>query len=138
MTDPMDTFREIHADSFLRAYERCINPADQGLGTPALICAALAAELGLKLLLVRSGIEKNGHDLKALLAALPAAESAAIVERLQEQFPDWPGQLDRASKAFVDWRYVYESEGPREVNIYFVGALASAVNARVRAARGAT
>lgn len=138
MTDPLDTLKELHADSFLRAYERCINPKDQGLSIPALICATLSAELGLKLLLCRNGRKKRGHDLKMLMNALPVAERSAIVDQLRGKFSDWSDQLEKADTAFVNWRYFYESETLIEVNIHFVGALASAINARVRESGGAT
>lgn len=130
--DPIELFKELHADSFLRAYERCINPPAQGLGTPALICAALSAELGFKILLARNGNEKSGHNLTKLLEALPDKEKSVIIERLQEQHWDWAEQLEQASRAFVDWRYIYESKEPKEINIHFVGKLASVVNEMVR------
>lgn len=138
MDDPMLIFAELHAESFLRAYERCIKPAGQGLGTPALICAALSAELGLKAILARHRTPTGKeHKLKKLLELIPAPDREWIVHTTAGSFPDFDQQLEKASEAFVDWRYIYESKTPKELNIFFVGAFASAISQRIVKARNA-
>jgi hypothetical protein len=139
MDDPLSIFTEIHANSFLRAYDRCMYPLDQGLGTPALICAALSAELGMKTILSKYGIGfGREHDLSKLLKLLPVAERDAIIAETSRSFSDFDAQLAKAAKAFVEWRYIYESKEPKELNIMFVGALAAAVNQRFSVVRTAT
>lgn len=134
MNDALQPLRTFHADSFRRAYERCMYPTEQGLGIPALICAALAAELGLKEILRQKGIPfGKKHELIDLLDLLPTDDRAWIRSEVQKEYPDMDQHLAKANRAFVDWRYFYESPGPIEVNIEFVGNLATAVVSRMQA-----
>ena len=92
MEDPLKILREFQAASFLRAYERCVNPPDQGLGNPAIVCAAFSAELGLKELLRQRGISfGRKHRLLKLIELLPAEDSDAIRSELAEHWSDLAG-----------------------------------------------
>ena len=56
-----------------------MSPPDQGLGMPALVCAALSAELALKELLNQRRISfKREHRLLELLKLLPQQDSDSI------------------------------------------------------------
>ena len=139
MKKPVLIYAELHADSFLQAYRRCIDPAGQGLGTPALICAALSAELGLKAILSSNGISfGREHNLRKLLDLVPPDDRTRIVEIASESYAAFEEELTKAAMAFIEWRYIYESEGPKEVNVFFVGALANAINQRIAEIRNAT
>lgn len=47
-------------------------------------------------------------------------------KELRTVFPDFDAQLEAANKAFVEWRYFFESKKPLNVNVLFIGGLASA------------
>jgi hypothetical protein len=136
MSDPLQFLREHTAESFLRAYERCMNPPSQDLGTPALICAAFSAELGLKEILRNHGIPfkkfKREHKYLNLLALLPQGETDSLRAEMISEWPDFNLQLTAASNAFVTWRYFFDSLDPIEVNGKFVAAFARTVLQRVR------
>ncbi|WP_169792251.1 HEPN domain-containing protein [Pseudohongiella spirulinae] len=125
---------KVQSQQFQAAFERCWNlnrefdlAPEYILGMPALMCAALSIEIGLKSLLIESGTRpKKEHNLRLLLNALPPAIKAAIVDEVKAKYPDFQSQIANAEKAFVTWRYFYESEEHIEVNILFVGALGAA------------
>jgi hypothetical protein len=130
--NPIQPLREFHALSFLRAYERCMEPAGQALGIPALICAAFGAEVGMKEILRQHGIAfEKKHELADLFTLLPQQHREAIRGQVSQSFPDFDAELDKANRSFVEWRYFYESPGPLNVNVKFVGTLAAAVMARL-------
>jgi hypothetical protein len=132
MNDPLQILREFNAGSFLRAYERCMNPPDQGLGMPALMCAAFSAELGLKELIRKlGGAVKKQHRYSDLLGLLPPNEVASIRAELTPRWPDLDAQMAKADDAFVQWRYFFESPTPIEVNVKFVADFAPVVLVRV-------
>ena len=72
---------------------------------------------------------KRDHDLRKLLNALPGYLKAAIVEEVSARFPDFDKQLSNAAKAFVTWRYFYESEENKERKNYVVMPFAKNTNA---------
>lgn len=132
MNDPFRILRELNAGSFLRAYERCTNPQDQGLGMPALMCAAFSAELGLKELIRKfGGTVKKEHKYSDLLTLLPKQEVNAILADLKTRWTDLDSQMSKANNAFVEWRYFFEKRTPIEVNVKFVADFARVVLTRV-------
>lgn len=134
--DPIKTLRELHAASFLRAYERCMNPPDQGLGMPALMCAAFSAELGLKELIRKNGgVVKKEHKYLDLLGLLPRNEERSIRAALAPRWPDLDVEMAKANNVFAQWRYFFESPTPIEVNMEFVADFARVVLRRVDGAR---
>jgi hypothetical protein len=132
MDDPLQILRELNAGSYLRAYERCMNPPDQGLGMPALMCAAFSAELGLKELIRNcGGAVKKEHKYSDLFKLLPPNEVDLIRTDLAPRWPDLDAQMTKADGAFVKWRYFFESPTLIEVNVKFVADFARAVLKRV-------
>lgn len=132
MSDPLKILRESNAVSFLRAYQRCMNPPDQGLGMPALMCAAFSVELGLKELLRQRNIAvEKQHKFTDLLKLLPQSDTSAIRAQLTPEWPDFDAQLAKADNAFVTWRYFFESPTPIEVNIKFDADFAGVVLGKV-------
>jgi hypothetical protein len=136
MVSPLQILAELNAEAFLHAYQRCIKPLDHLLGVPAIVCAAFAAELGLKAILQRRGLSnERGHNLQALLERLPADDRDAIVSETSKSFADFSTLLRQVADAFVDWRYIYESKGPKEGNLFFIGAFAGAIVRHLAAIR---
>ena len=100
------------ATAFFLAGERCAPPLSFGkykehtVSAPCIVCYALAAEIGMKLLLILSDIPvptgKNGHQLRGLYEALPcyAKDELRWIE----------DHLDEMNDSFVDWRYPYERD----------------------------
>ena len=127
---------QTHASQLQAAFERCWNVPlkkfdileNVSLGIPALICASLSVEIGLKTLLRSFDIDpKREHDLEKLLAKLPPDIYAQIKAETLKSYPDFDVQLENAKEAFVNWRYFYEAEKDMHINILFVGALGAAV-----------
>lgn len=130
---------KLQSEQLQAAFERCWNTDrhyDRLPGTPlampALICAALSAEIGLKALLFAGGAEPGReHNLSHLLSELPAHIRLAIVGEVSAAYTDFDAQLSNAEKAFVQWRYFYESKADININIKFVGALGAAIQRQV-------
>ena len=114
---------------FLRAYELCFPfPITYiPVGTPALICAALSAELGMKTLLFKEGRSAKGHNLKKLLRKLSSSDRDEIIALTKPSWPDFEDQLENAQDAFVDWRYIFEAKEDKFLNTRFVGTFAKAI-----------
>jgi hypothetical protein len=137
MDTPLQTFIDMHAEPFVRAGGFLLEQVHLGLGTPAIVCATLGAELSLKAILARHGIKwGREHSLKSLLGLVPPADRDAIIAQTRLAFPDFDAQLDKAANAFVDWRYVYESKLPKELNALFVTKFARAAAERLETIRG--
>lgn len=139
MGDERTFLAKIHAEQFQAAFERCWNAErshdripEVPLGVPAIVCAALSVEIGLKALLLDSGIRpKREHNLERLLNALPKAIQLAIVEEVSVAYPDFACQLANAAEAFVQWRYFYDARQELNVNALFLGALGAAVQRQI-------
>jgi hypothetical protein len=139
MEDHRILLAKIQSEQLQAAFERCWNTdrhydrlPDVSLGMPALICAALSAEIGLKALLFALGSNPGReHNLSNLLDALPSAMKATIIAEVTAAYPDFCTQLANAENAFVRWRYFYESKEEISVNILFVGALGAAIQKQV-------
>ena len=130
---------KVQSEQLQAAFERCWNTErhydrlpSAPLGMPALICAALSAEVGLKALLFAQGSDPGReHNLRKLMDKLPATDKAAIVAEVSASYPDFDEQLANAEGAFVRWRYFYESTEEIKVDILFVGALGAAIQRRI-------
>ncbi len=130
---------KVQSEQLQAAFERCWNTAREydrlpaaPLGMPALICAALSVEIGLKALLFEKGFDPGReHNLRKLLDRVPLSIRAKIVSEVSATYPDFEEQLTNAEVAFVRWRYFYESKDELNVNILFVGALGAAVQKQV-------
>jgi hypothetical protein len=117
------------SSAFLEAFRRCDPLSETGetkhfMAFPAVVCAAFSAEVGLKTLLERSGISAKGHDLKALFTKLPKELQYAIYEATKMPMEDFAAQLAHSRLAFSEWRYIYEAEGEKFINLRFLGGFA--------------
>ena len=130
---------KVQSEQLQAAFERCWNTERNydrlpgaPLSMPALICAALSAEIGLKALLFAQGNDPGReHNLRKLLDKLPAPTKAAIVAEVSAAYANFDEQLANAEGAFVRWRYFYESTENININILFVGALGAAIQRQV-------
>ncbi len=121
------------AGALLEAARRCDPenepPETQGdMGIPAIVCAALSAELSLKVLALQVGVKSRGHDLRVLLERLPAHLQVQVREGTLFSSAEFEKHLENARHAFVEWRYAYESEDLLLVHIGFLMALATALH----------
>ena len=142
MNPDMRLLAESQAWMFHAAYERCLvvpngvpnicgvaNSRSTPLALPAYICAAFAAEVGLKVLLERAGITARGHDLEKLFKKLPNDLQSRIREIASPFVNDFDSDLARAKNTFNDLRYVFEYNGPtKEMNLRVVAAISMAAN----------
>lgn len=120
------------ASAFLEAFRRCdplsAPEADEHfMAFPAVVCAAFAAEVGLKRILSRQGISAKGHDLRALYLKLSTEQKHAIFEKTGLPLEEFAAQLAHSRLAFLEWRYIYEQKGENFINIRFLGNFATAV-----------
>lgn len=138
----MTLLAEGQAWMFHAAYERCLvvpngvpeicgiaNSRNTPLALPAYICAAFAAEIGIKVLLDRSGISARGHDLEKLFKKLPGDLQSRIRQIAAPYVDDFDTDLANAKDTFNDLRYVFEYVGPaKEMNLRIVVAISMAAN----------
>lgn len=125
---------------FHAAYERCLvapngvpeicTPINQRvlpLSSPAYVCVAFAAEIGLKALLRREGVVARGHDLKKLFDQLPTNLQFEIRRQAAPYVEEFDSDLEKAKDAFQELRYVFEYAGPpKAVNFRVVVAISAA------------
>ncbi|MGY0505414.1 HEPN domain-containing protein [Luteimonas sp. e5] len=136
----MQLLMDTQALMFHAAYERClvesngvpnvctsINEEVLPLALPAYVCAAFAAEIGLKALLRREGIVARGHDLQKLFSQLPIRLQNEIRCQAAPYVDDFDSDLDKAKDTFQELRYVFEYTGPpKHVNFRVVVAISAA------------
>jgi HEPN domain-containing protein len=120
---------ESNAKKYYEAYTRCwVNDGvTLSLGEPAITCAAFSAELGMKAILSRDGEKVRGHNLKTLLDQLSIDDKSNIISLTSVSFPDFDVQLQNASQAFVEWRYIHEQKKEKNLNIVFLGDFAKSI-----------
>lgn len=121
------------ATAFLEAYRRCslqrhpIDEGQEGMFLPALICAAFAAEVGLKALLLQDGELVTGHDLYDLFDRLSPELKESITGLTGIDSESFMQRLLAARRAFIDWRYMFEFQDERSISLEFVARFATAV-----------
>jgi hypothetical protein len=133
------------AISFHEAALRCAEPvANEEGGTtaptsPMIACYAFAAELYLKSLMVlATGGVMTGHRLNVLFNRLPTETQASVAERFRSLINATEADLREAlsdlGAAFVDWRYIYESDPGRHIDVralvHFVQSLFAEIRDR--------
>lgn len=118
--------------AFLEAYRRCNDPTiqqgqDLVMFIPAIVCAAFAAEVGIKALLLQAGKKAGGHDLVKLFNQLPDDIKGDIISRMRMEPAVFARNLASVRLAFKEWRYFYEFQGERMISVVFVANFAKAV-----------
>ena len=126
---------------FHEAAMRCAEPVGLSEGysapTPPMItCFALAAELYLKALLLAGGREPpKQHRLNVLLAMLAPTVQADIMRHLRTLTGESDAELEKGIQqlgaAFVEWRYIFESEG-RDIAVGLLVELARSLYEVIR------
>lgn len=109
----------------LKSYLAEFHDNGQLYGVPSIVNAAFAVELGLKALIIKSGNQYDReHNFDLLFALLPKKEQDSIKfyffaeSRTDEQtFYDL---LDKTKNAFIEWRYIFESDGGKTIRIAFL------------------
>lgn len=119
------------SDSFLSAYERCMNTTSvtehsPQLLVPAVVCLAFSIEVGFKVILAREGCAMRLHPLFELYEKMKPETRQLLTYNTAMSQLHFDERLRKASTAFVDWRYIYENATTREVSIDFLLRLAYA------------
>ena len=92
--------------------------------SPAVVNAAFACEVFLKLLLRWNGItEKKIHKLKDLFEKLPVNTQLILKNSVVSRYGKWTDvwgfdYLDNVTDAFVTWRYNYEHDWSKSSQIH--------------------
>jgi HEPN domain-containing protein len=137
------------ADQFLiashRAFDRPVDAAgkfEDSAPIPGVVCAAFAAELGFKAILLLERRERwTGHKLTQLFAELSvgsrfdvkkAAESRSYLGSDGHRTMEFSEGLDAVSSTFEDWRYFYE-KGDQAVDPTFLQKVAKGAISAARA-----
>ena len=115
--------------SFHRGHELCYGnglPSENGKQNaliPAVVCLAFATELALKAILLAKETPSDGHGLAQLFEKLDAETQALVRSRPEVKAEDFDAELRAVSKAFVEWRYIYETPGYHSINLPFLQSL---------------
>jgi hypothetical protein len=107
-----------------RAAFHCSRENGYTFGSSQLMLASFSAELAMKALIYQSGSNVKGHKFKLILSQLPTTYVTEIETELKAEWDDYDSFMDDADNAFVEWRYIFEKEGPKTVNHNFVMRLA--------------
>lgn len=92
---------------------------------PAGVNSAFACEVFLKAILKFKGIDYcKGHDLKEFFEQLPNDIYDFVKNTTIKNYGSWCNALgieylDNISKAFVDWRYIYEHDFNKGGSVHF-------------------
>ncbi|MET3666747.1 hypothetical protein [Caulobacter sp. 1776] len=132
--------------SFHEGAIRCAEPVidPQGItvspNSPMIACYAMAAELYLKALMVLdTGSAIQGHRLNVLFAKLKQATIKSVENRFVKFSGEGAGELQRIlpqiSAAFVEWRYIFEDKGGRNIPVASLVFFAQALFAEIRERR---
>src|SRR5438477_11303440 len=82
----------------------------QMLVVPAIVSLAFSIELGLKALCLDQGGAAHGHQLDKLFSQLAAQTRSTLINDVGLDQNAFDAALAKAAHAFVDWRYIYESQ----------------------------
>ena len=119
------------AKAFDLAADRCSESRPLGenqfqmLAVPAIVCRAFAAEVGLKALILDAGRTAHGHDLAALFRQLPENLQGSLIATVRLSQNQFHAELDGIAQAFVEWRYVFETD--TAINLNFLSNFAQAI-----------
>lgn len=130
--------------SFHEAALRCADRVDNGAGglvsptSPMIACYAMAAELYLKSLsVIEFGKSIQSHRLNVLFAKLKPETVKSVEEKFLEiigaENADIQKILPTMSAAFVEWRYIFEDEGGRNIPLNALVAFVRALYLEIRA-----
>lgn len=104
------------AFSFLLAADRCFEKRQLPNGqfqmplVPAIVCSAFGIELCLKAIITVEKGKATGHELLKLFIKLSPQSKAALAAALCLEEKALRQKLGSISSAFVEWRYIYESQ----------------------------
>ena len=111
------------SNAFHLAFQRCMEQRPTGpdqvefLAIPGIVCVAFSIELGFKTLALRAGKKSTGHELDKLFAKLDSSQQTALINAVGLPDADFRKNLANTSRAFVDWRYIYEEHRSVSVNL---------------------
>lgn len=121
------------ANSFLLAAKRCSEQTQLPSGdmawpvVPGVVCTAFAVELHVKAILTTEKNESTGHELDKLFSKLSKDSQSVLQQRLALTESEFSRKIHEVSGAFVEWRYVYESQQNRRLDTEFLSRLAHEV-----------
>ena len=121
------------ANSFLLAAKRCFEPTQLPSGdrkwplVPGVVCTAFAVELHVKAILTIENNESMGHELDRLCSRLSTDSQSVLQQRLALTESEFHRKINEVSGAFKEWRYIYESQQDRHLDIDFLRKLAGEV-----------
>jgi len=120
------------ADSFMLSAERDMTPIYVSETEmkwniiPAITNMAFAIELYFKAIAKKDGKALRGHNLHSLFGKLGDDTKQEIISLCGGAKAEFYEELGKTSKAFEEWRYIYELEIAHS-NLAFLRSLSSAV-----------
>ena len=119
------------ARQFLDASNRCTRDEREPAWAkgpamiPGVVCAAFAAEVSLKAILIGEGKPSHGHLLADLFARVSDGLKEEVIKQTGYAPDRFSAELALVSNAFVEWRYVFEEATSKTVSQQFLQLLAS-------------
>ncbi len=104
------------AFSFLLAADRCFEKRPLPNGqfqvpiVPAIVCTAFGIELCLKAIITIEKGQETGHELLKLFIKLSPQSKEALATALSLEEKTLSQKIGSISRAFIDWRYIYEEQ----------------------------
>lgn|GEM_PF-2478763 len=104
----------------------------QSARVPAVVCAALSVELGIKARIIADGNREKyrtlkrtaAHHLATIFALLSTDDQRWFIKGSNLPEDEFNEKLQSVSDAFVEWRYVYE-KSERVIDFSFLSKLAT-------------
>ena len=121
------------AHGFITGAERCKEFRTKPDGTiesaliAGVVCQVFSIELLFKATLLKElGEPVHGHELKKLYDRLSEESKQNLQRTLSLEKDLLEQKIDDVSKAFVKWRYIFESKTRGSLDIRFLDSLTSA------------
>lgn len=115
------------AGGFITGADRCMEMRTKNDGTiesallPGVVCKAFSIELFLKAKLLDEHKKlMRKHELKILYDNLSENSKKFLQQELSLSSEKLSEKVESISKAFVEWRYIFESEEEQSLDIQFM------------------
>lgn len=124
---------KLTASAFLEANRLCMNSHAEIGSTgkhmliPAVVCAAFAAEVGMKAAIATQGRNQKGHNLCKLFQGLSTPSQARVIQLMDMNCEGFELKLQSCWESFSIWRYIYEDDKGGSVSLSFLSLFALAI-----------
>jgi HEPN domain-containing protein len=126
-----------NAKAFKKSGDKCIElfmNGEYSLGVPAVVNLAFSIELYLKFLFAepREQTPPKEHNLLKLFRLLDSVMQDDIIKMSNYDKDEFESLLKKHSSAFIEWRYVHDTDGDMLADFKFMKNLIDSIESIVK------